>query len=299
MIIERIVIDEFGALKDVTLTADQRLNVIEGGNESGKTTIAAFIRYMLYGFEDKARGASEQKKRLSQQHKRAAGEMTFSCKHGRLLLSRETREVSGHVENSVRLFSLDSEAPLSIDCSVGEYVLGIDASVYDEIASFARDTSLQASGARSAITELILTQNAHAEKREATERLASARLALEGASGILPELEREREKAEKALARARASSNEMATLAATLTQTREKKAEAELELEKLHALDDAYKHLLIIRRYDNLHTLEEQSVKAHKHLEDFKQKNAYNGFLPNEEYLESITEKRVLIADAA
>ena len=47
MIIEKIVIKSFGRLTDMTLEFSDRVNVIEGENESGKSTIAAFIRYML------------------------------------------------------------------------------------------------------------------------------------------------------------------------------------------------------------------------------------------------------------
>ena len=55
MIIEKIVIKSFGVITDLTLDFSEKVNVIEGGNEAGKSTIAAFIRYMLYGFDEKAR----------------------------------------------------------------------------------------------------------------------------------------------------------------------------------------------------------------------------------------------------
>ena len=299
MIIERITVFEFGALKDLTLDTHESVNVIEGGNESGKTTLAAFLRFMLYGFEGKALGASERKKRLSQANGRASGEMLFASQKGRFRLSREAREKEGALQESVRLISLDTGEPITPSCSIGQYVLGIDASLYDEIACFSRDASTLASNARGAITELILTQDTQSERANASERLACARLALEGASGILPELERKRTATERAFSAAQDASLNMTALAAELTKTREKKEEAELELEKLRALDRAYEHLLIIRRYDNLHALEEQSSHAHDKLEKFKEKNAHNGFFPDEAYLESITDKRMRIAEAA
>ena len=51
MILEKIVIKSFGTLTDMTLEFSEKVNVIEGRNEAGKTTIAAFIKYMLYGFD--------------------------------------------------------------------------------------------------------------------------------------------------------------------------------------------------------------------------------------------------------
>ena len=41
----------FGLITDLTLEFSDSINVIEGQNESGKSTIAAFIKYMLYGFD--------------------------------------------------------------------------------------------------------------------------------------------------------------------------------------------------------------------------------------------------------
>ena len=52
MVIEKIIIKSFGLINDMTLEFSDKVNVIEGQNESGKSTIAAFIKYMLYGFDE-------------------------------------------------------------------------------------------------------------------------------------------------------------------------------------------------------------------------------------------------------
>ena len=67
MIIEKIVIKSFGLITDLTLEFSEKVNVIEGQNESGKSTIAAFIKYMLYGFDDSdsEEAISERKKRIN------------------------------------------------------------------------------------------------------------------------------------------------------------------------------------------------------------------------------------------
>ena len=67
MIIERIEIKSFGQLTDMTLEFSDKINVIEGQNEAGKSTIAAFIKYMLYGFEptEEAGAIGERKKRIN------------------------------------------------------------------------------------------------------------------------------------------------------------------------------------------------------------------------------------------
>ena len=49
MKINSVDIKEFGGLSDFHLDFSDGLNVIEGRNESGKSTVLLFVMYMLYG----------------------------------------------------------------------------------------------------------------------------------------------------------------------------------------------------------------------------------------------------------
>ena len=51
MIILEVKIDAFGKLKGKTITLRPGLNVITGVNETGKTTIADFVKAVLFGME--------------------------------------------------------------------------------------------------------------------------------------------------------------------------------------------------------------------------------------------------------
>ena len=48
MKINKLKIDSFGKLKDTEITLDDGITVIQGKNEAGKSTVGAFIKYMLY-----------------------------------------------------------------------------------------------------------------------------------------------------------------------------------------------------------------------------------------------------------
>ena len=52
MIIKKLDIISFGKFQNKTIEFNPQLNIISGSNESGKSTIAAFITSMLYGFGD-------------------------------------------------------------------------------------------------------------------------------------------------------------------------------------------------------------------------------------------------------
>ena len=92
MIIEKIVIKSFGLITDMTLEFASTVNVIEGQNEAGKSTIAAFIKYMLYGFEDSdsEEAVSERKKRINWETGYAQGSMYIKVKDKRYLITRTT-----------------------------------------------------------------------------------------------------------------------------------------------------------------------------------------------------------------
>ena len=48
MKLEQASVRSFGLLRNYTVNFENGLNIVEGGNETGKTTLAAFIRFMLY-----------------------------------------------------------------------------------------------------------------------------------------------------------------------------------------------------------------------------------------------------------
>ena len=53
MMIKKLNIISFGMINDKQIEFGQGLNVIQGNNETGKSTIGAFIRFIFYG-RDKA-----------------------------------------------------------------------------------------------------------------------------------------------------------------------------------------------------------------------------------------------------
>ena len=55
MIIKQIHIDAFGKLSDTDISLTDGLNIIEGKNESGKSTLGAFIKFIFYGLDSKER----------------------------------------------------------------------------------------------------------------------------------------------------------------------------------------------------------------------------------------------------
>ena len=137
MIIEKIVIKSFGRITDMTVEFSEKVNVIEGENESGKSTIAAFIRYMLYGFEnDSAEGElSERQKRINWHTGMASGSMYVRVGDKRYVSTRSTVPTDDSDRPTYREESsiIDGEtgAPAFGKLPAGEVFFGADAELFD------------------------------------------------------------------------------------------------------------------------------------------------------------------------
>ena len=63
MRIESLHIDKFGKLRAFDLAFPEGLTIVRGDNESGKTTILAFLRAMLYGLNGKSASIAQNDRR--------------------------------------------------------------------------------------------------------------------------------------------------------------------------------------------------------------------------------------------
>ena len=81
----------FGKLDRRALTFEKGLNIIEAPNESGKSTLLAFLRVMLYGFPARERGAFADKNRYAPWSLAPMqGALELICRAGDLTLTRDT-----------------------------------------------------------------------------------------------------------------------------------------------------------------------------------------------------------------
>ena len=139
MIIESISIRHFGMLHDCELRMGKGLNVIEGSNESGKSTLAAFIRFMLYGFtdtddRDRLPGEPDERhRRISWQSGTAEGSMVVFAngKHYRIERYSALNTIAGQEVSTDRGSIMDLETGAVVSRkSAGEYFFAISPEVF-------------------------------------------------------------------------------------------------------------------------------------------------------------------------
>ena len=244
----RIEIEEFGKLTDLSLTLGEGMNLIEGKNESGKSTLLAFLRFALYGFPRRnSEGGEERDKRISWRSRRAAGSLTlefegeaYRITRSFLLRGTAAREMPSESLTVVRVsdggrVSLNGKTP-------GEYFLGLPAELYDSSLCLSQSDAERVSSpaVREALGELLFSGEMTLCSEDAAAKLKAARRDLQhlkGRGGRIAALEDELARLDAEIAKASADAARLADLRAEAHRTR---GEAKALRERLFATAAAF-----------------------------------------------------------
>ncbi len=234
----------FGVLERRSLTLSPGLNVIEAPNESGKSTLAAFLRTMLYGLSTRDRGALADKNRYlpwSGAPMQGTAELETED-FGLITIRRDTARANSPMGRfSATYTGTGDEIPALNGADCGETLLGVPREVYERSA-FIRQSGLAVdpdAELERRIAALITTgeegvsysEAAAALKKQLNARRSNAR------NGLIPALEREIGADEAALAELRALQEEQRGAEAVLTELRETETALRADLRR-HELAD-------------------------------------------------------------
>jgi len=129
----RLHVENFGTLQKFDLDLSEGLNVLYEKNGWGKSTLAVFIKAMLYGLPASSRRSldeNERKKYTPWQGGAYGGSLEFSCGKGSFRIERffGAKETA----DTFALYDLATNKPSSVfSASVGEELFGIDADGFE------------------------------------------------------------------------------------------------------------------------------------------------------------------------
>ncbi|MBE6533297.1 MAG: hypothetical protein E7676_07410 [Ruminococcaceae bacterium] len=308
MIIEKIVIKSFGRLIDKTLEFSDKVNVIEGENESGKSTIAAFMKYMLYGFGgESGDGLGEREKRINWDTGMASGMMYVRVKDKRYLISRTTvptensDRVSYREESSI--VDVETGAPAFGKLSAGEVFFGVDAELFDNTAFIGQigDSSINEGSVKESIENIIFSGTERINKQRAAARISDKMQALYhegGTGGAIVDLAAKESSLTEKLNASSDDNKMILEKEAELHRIRARRQEAENKQIKLYDLDSSYNNAMLIQTFDQLHLLEEECDEKAEAYKRFIEDNTNAGYYPDEQYLTDLVVARKGVNEA-
>lgn len=308
MIIEKIVIKSFGRLNDMTLEFSDRVNVIEGENESGKSTIAAFIRYMLYGFtDDETAELGERKKRISWTTGTASGSMYVRVGGKRYVINRSTTPADDSDRPTYReessIVDAETGAPVFGQLSAGEVFFGVDGELFDNTAFIGSigDPAINEDSVKESIENIIFSGSERINKQRAALRISDKMQALlheGGAGGAIVDLAHRENALGEKLEECNRDNRMILEKEAELYRIRQRRTEAEEKQAKLYDLDSSYNNAMLIQTFDQLHVLEQECEEKTEFYNKYIEENTRAGFYPDEQYLTDLLVARKGVNEA-
>lgn len=279
MIITRIEIDRFGGLADFQLELNDGVHVFYGDNGTGKSTLALFVRVMLYGMRNERRKETVpvRQRILPLGATSAAGRLVVEAKGRPLEISRSF----GRTRRSDRLAMtwLDDGTSPATSQEPGEFILDINEETFvrtfflGELGHAVLPGNVSQLNSR--LMNLSVTGTEDMDYHQAMKRLKEEQRALASprGAGSLDSLLVKEAELKASLAEARRLEEDQALLEQRLTEDRTEQlaVKQELEetlaglesLEKLKELEDHEEAMLLLGRKTDL---EQRIEKKHSPL---------------------------------
>ncbi len=247
IMIERIDVSAFGGLKNVSLAPGAGLNVLTAPNESGKSTLAAFIKFIFYGF------GGQRKQSLAENEKslympwdgaRAGGGITLSTPEGRFRIER----YQSASKETLDVYDAYTRKSVFSGLVPGEVFFGVGEETFSKVLFFRQ--LYQSKNGDDALAEqvqnIIFSADEKTNTERAVKRLKELRASLRNNQkrGMIPTLESELASFDEKLA---SSVNIKDELDNVLVSLGEKKQKLAFDENKLSQLEKEKENL---RRYE-------------------------------------------------
>ena len=222
VVIEKCEIISFGCISNTIITPSAGINLITAPNESGKTTLAHFIKFVFYGFSGQRNSTvsdNEKKHYIPWDNPRAAGAVEFSLGNSKYRVEREFlagKDICTVTEKLSGKEILKGLVP-------GECFFGVKEEIFTKTAFFRQLSSPGKKDDELAeqLRNLVASADETVSASDALKRLTEAKNRLRSrvkGGGIIPALEEKRGELDKTLGTAFSMSGELGRVEAELKE---------------------------------------------------------------------------------
>ncbi|MCQ2423528.1 MAG: AAA family ATPase [Clostridia bacterium] len=271
MRLESIHITSFGTLRDRDFTFGEGVNLVLGRNESGKSALSMFLKFVFYGLSGRAAedGLSEKERYLSWATDEASGSVTLRSGEEVYRVER-TMRASGRDE--CRIIDAVRNAPVMKGKVPGEVFFGLTESAFVSTVFVRQMTGAAVSGSdvTETIENLLLAGDETAGTKAALKKLDDERKTLlykSGRGGLLYDKREEVIAAEARLREARTKSEVLRETEAELARLEAQEKEKEQLRAPLAALTKYYRVFDRKRQLDELRAAETDAEAKKRYLD--------------------------------
>lgn len=248
MIIESLYIKSFGKLDNVTINLSDGVNILRGENESGKSTVCNFIRFVFYGLA--GRGAEEKQRCISWNSSSASGYAIVSSGGRRYRIEREAicmGEAEGKLSVRERSAVIDTELSTAVfrGQNAGEVFFGVPADVFESTVYVGQigDSRVGGRPLAEAAENILFSASESVNAKKAIKKLDDARVYLlykNRRGGKIAELEAKKAELSERLEKAQAESGDIIFLEGTQRELSEKTEKSKKRLAECSDELDTY-----------------------------------------------------------
>lgn len=276
---------QFGKFKDANFTFDEGFNIVKGDNESGKSTLLAFIKFALYGVGRKNPSVivGERERAISWNTGIAAGSLTVEDVDGkRYRIERSGREgARGAYVDKARIIDLESGEEVFDGEVPGEHFLGINAQAYDSMCNIRQleAASVGSDAIKGAIDNLLSSGDESISVQVALKMLDTERRRLahtNGRGGLVFDSENALERLKSEYRNAVIIENERVKNIDELERVELALAKAKDEHKTAQKLCDLYDDVLRLQQFDELRELESRNGILENEAKEFDESSGFN-----------------------